>query len=570
MAEQPDLTSQWEAKRDWLIAMTLVWILTATVFSPVTFGIGWWWERRTQWDNTSIVLLAISLLWGFIVYHLFTIAEIFSFKYWLASLLLVPMAGGVIRGLRMFSHFMKPKSLQEHLQQEEEKDRKRKEWDAGRSGPPPNTDWLTLGTKVLGDLFPDHLGLRYDQGWLLMDERKLDEHIFLLGATGAGKSETIKRLVSEVLTKTERDIYFVDGKGDEELAQEIRYLAYQHGRGLAPVFKLGHDAYGAIYNGFSGSPESIDNRLRALTGVTEAEGDATYYADKNRTLLAYICRQNDGPPRNFEQVLERLNKQALKQAYKHDPLKLEVLGRLNNDDLNSLAFRIIPLVEDFRPCVGEEGFALEDVRCAIFSMRVQSVGDTSRRFLDFLVEDLKDFVGKRQKRPGILIIDEFGQFSNNNIIALLTLARSARMGVILATQDMATLDDRQTQEIVLANCRTKLLMATDNPEDVGQRAGTKKQIEASYQHEDGAMTGMGSARIQDAFRVDMNQVRQLRPGEVIVIRQGHTAKMSVSQVDIPAEALVQLPPQAEEMRSQLQPSTTKQEKKKKRRNIPRV
>jgi hypothetical protein len=157
-----------------------------------------------------------------------------------------------------------------------------------------------------------------------------------------------------------------------------------------------------------------------------------------------------------------------------------------------------------------------------------------------LIEDLKDFVGKRQQRPGLLIIDEFGVFDNHNIDAILMLARSANFGVILATQDVATLGDEYLRRIILANTRTKLLLATDFPEEIAMLAGTTYQVEASLQHEAGEATGMGSARIQHAFRVDMNEAARLQTGEAFLIRQRYAAKLHVKpvgQVPVTAEAI---------------------------------
>ena len=404
--------------------------------------------------------------------------------------------------------------------------------------------WLCLGEKIRGDLLPPQLGLRYEGGWLYMAEELLDQHLFLLGATGAGKSETIKRLVEEILAHTERDIYFVDGKGDKQLAPDIRSLAYQHGRGTPPIFKLGFDLPGAIYDGFRGQPGDIYNRLLALTGVTEMEGDSRYYADIIRSILQYVCHMPAGPPRNFEEVLARVNKEALLRAYRDDRRRRERIERLDNADFQGLYYRLIPLVEDFETTVGDGGFALEDVPCAIFSMRVQSVGDTAKRFLDFLVEDLKDFVGKRQRRPAVLIIDEFGQFANDNIISLLTLARSSQLGVILATQDTSSLKDLDTRQQVLANTRTKILMSTDFPQEVAELAGTIYQIESSIQHEDGDVTGKGSARVQHAYKVNMNEAAKQLPGEGFVIRQRHTVKIQVRQIG----DVIQIPPQEPQQR----------------------
>lgn len=464
----------------------------------------------------------------------------------------------------MASHFSKPKSLQEQLAEE-----RRRRDGQGRSmiePPPGEENWLCLGKKIHGDLLPPQLGLRYQGGWLYMAEELLDQHLFLLGATGAGKSETIKRLVKEILANTERDIYFVDGKGDKDLASDIRSMVYQYDRGVPAIFKLGFDEPGAVYDGFRGQAGDIYNRLLALTGVTEMEGDSRYYADIIRSVLQYVCHMPQGPPRSFEEVLARIDKQKLVDAYRNDRRRLERIERIDESDFQGLYYRLIPLVEDFEVSVGEGGFALEEVRCAIFSMRVQSVGDTAERFLDFLVEDLKDFVGKRQRHPAVLVIDEFGQFSNDNIISLLTLARSSRLGVILATQDTSSLEDLNTRQQVLANTRTKILMATDFPQEVAELAGTIYQIESSIQHEDGDVTGKGSARVQHAYKVDMNEAAQQQAGEAFVIRQRHTAKIQVQQIG-PVE---QIPSQEPQRRSVQEEAPKKAPAKKKKKRPPRL
>jgi hypothetical protein len=124
------------------------------------------------------------------------------------------------------------------------------------------------------------------------------------------------------------------------------------------------------------------------------------------------------------------------------------------------------------------------------------------------------------------------------------------------------LKDENTKQQVLANTRTKILMATDFPQEVAELAGTIYQIESSIQHEDGDVTGKGSARVQHAYKVDMNEAAQQQAGEAFVIRQRHTAKIQVQQIG-PVE---QIPPQEPQRRSVQEeaPAKTAAEKKKKR------
>lgn len=538
MSNQPTLEHNQHAKLEWIVINLAFYAFLLFSLGPITTGIAFYYKRRQATRKTWLILLTVSLIWGILIW----VSDGLQIDggrsiswFWFLSMPLFMPAAVVLKGFGYFSEIIRPKSLQEKLSKLEQKSHLHDRKTSARASKVQEIEVqpgkLRLGVTLKGDWFPDGLGIEHNLDWLCLSEEVLDQHIFLLGTTGAGKSETIKRLVNEILTATDRNIYFVDGKGDEGLANDIRSMAFHHGRGIAPIFKLGFDKNGAVYHGLNGGKADIYNRLCALVGIQEAEGDAQYYADINRDLLQLICYSPDGPPRNFETIRTRLNKQYLLDAYQFDDLEYQTVeNEISTRDIQSLLRRIRPLMREFRTCIGDEGFSLEQVRCAIFSMRVQSVGDTSKRFLDFLVEDLKDFIGKRQKHPSVLIIDEFGQFNNTNITALLSLARSSKLGVVLATQDVASLKDEATKRLVLANARTKILMATDFPEEVAGLAGTIYQIESSFQHDSGDTTGLGSARIQHTFKVDMNEAAQLQPGEAFLIRQRHAAKIKIRAI----------------------------------------
>jgi hypothetical protein len=432
---------------------------------------------------------------------------------------------------KMFRRQTIAEHLAEEERKQEEQEKRLSEAALRQEGQTPAASGLKLGPVIGGQSLPRHLGLKRAGNWLVMDEDPLDQHFFILGTTGAGKSEAIKRLVHEILTITDRDLFLVDGKGEPDLANFVRDMAHNAGRGDAPIFRLGLSQPGAIYNGMRGAGETLYNRFVQLVGASEATGNGAFYADKNRNLLSLICLAPEGPPRSFDDLRARLQMNWLTTTYKHDPLELALIKEIGNEGVMELTLRILPLIRELGKVVGPNGFAIEETRCSVFSIRTQSVGDTSKRFLQFLIEDIKDFVGNRQRRPGVLIIDEFGNFENENIVKLLRMARSSRLAVILATQDTASLGDESAQRMILANCNTYLLMKTNFPEEVAKLAGTIKQIESSFQHQSGEPTGMGSARVQDAFSIDMNAVARLRPGECFLIRDRYNVKIRISRVE---------------------------------------
>jgi hypothetical protein len=218
--------------------------------------------------------------------------------------------------------------------------------------------------------------------------------------------------------------------------------------------------------------------------------------------------------------------------------------------------QLSPVITDLEGKVTPSGFALEETNCAVFSIRTQTVSDTARRFLHYLVEDYKDYIGNRQQRPAILILDEYAPFKSENMHSLLSLARSSNLGVIIATQDIVTLGDAQMQQLILANTRTKILMATDFPEDIAKLAGTEYQPESSYQHVDGEATHLGTTRIQHAFKIDPNEVAKLPAGQAFVIRQREVAKIHVHRV----ATIPDVPPEPEYQKTPEKPASKKERK----------
>lgn len=534
---------------DWWIFVAALHLTFLALVGPLTTAGCWWFYKQGKrirgrtllgWGGLSLIVIAIMILAVDSALSLDNLV-----LWWGVSPATFPPFFILFQGIVVVSKKLRPPSLQDNLQDQEkvlrQQDAQLEASAARRSVVAEGRGIIEMGSFIQGNITASDRRLYKWKGWVFLDEKALDEHIFILGATGAGKTETIKRLVTEILTKTDRDIFFVDGKGDIGLANDIRSLAYKHGRGIAPVFRLGHEEHGAIYDGFRGQPADVYNRLCALVGVDELEGNAQYYADSNRDLLQLICFSKDGPPRNFEQVRERIDKAWLLTAYQGDPKEYPAIKGMDDKEIAGLQKRIRPLEREFVHVVGDDGFALEEVNCAIFSMRTQSVSDTAKRLIKFLIEDFKDFAGKRQRRPAVLIIDEFGQFDNENIKAVLTMARSSRLGVILSTQDTATLKDPKTEQIILANTRTKLLMASDYPETVGKLAGTKYQIEASVHYDEDGARSEGSARVQDAFRINMNKAAQLPPGQAYVFRQRRAALVQVRQVGKVTQFLPQTP-----------------------------
>lgn len=391
-------------------------------------------------------------------------------------------------------------------------------------------DDIEIGLIVHDDVRSRNVeGLRFHNHRLWAEEQLLNQHLLLIGAPGSGKSEAIKKIIAEVLAKTQRDVFVVDGKGEEDFATSVQQLFREHRGKDIPLFTMGTAHHGHAYNGFVGSDEAIKQRLTAMFNIEQQSGDGEFYANVNRALLHLICLSPEGAPRSLSELDERLSLSWLKYCYRMNPRKVRAIARYE-PWFDGLRVRADSLIWDFAEYLSPEGFSLDNTSGAVFSLRTAAMGDTSRRFLNFLIEDFKDWVGKRQQRPGLLVIDEFGQFENQSIIALIELARSANLGILLATQDLSAVRERHVRERLLSSIQTKILMKTDTPEIIGELAGTYTTSHLTYQTDEVDLTGLGSLRLEEERKVNLNAVRRFPAGRAYVIRCGVGVIVQVRQI----------------------------------------
>jgi len=470
---------------------------------------------------------------------------------WLVSVPLVPAGALAMVGSGRLARWLRPPTLAERWQAQTADAEGRAaavEALVGADGelPPAPGGTVRLGRLIGTSSFRPDAGVWRSGPWIGLDESVLDHHTLVVGTTGSGKTETLKRVIAEVLENLpERDLFVVDGRGEPRLEQAVRDLVWHHRRELPRVCRLGVGRPGERYDAFRGDADAVYNRLLALVEVEQLEGNAIYYGRMIRDLFGLACKAPGlGPPRSFEQVRERLSERWLRDAWREDPLELATIAGYRRK-LPEVLVHLNSLARDLAPFVGPGGFALDEARTALFSLRTMSAGDTSRAFLRLLIEDVKDWSGHRQRRPAVLVIDEFAAFGVANIIDLLNQARSAKLAIVLATQSVAGLGDENRRDQIFWVTGTKLLHQSEQPEPIASLAGTVDQPEASFNYREGEITQEGIVRFQQTFRVHPNEAGKLRRGEIFLIRGREAAKLKVRAVgELPPAPSEQVPPPA--------------------------
>ncbi len=557
MNEQPNLLRYPRERADYIAGVIVFFGLGAVLFGPLTLGLGYYclrWLLRTRRAVRSYAVLfgltGVALVYAYLTLplmaeqygsvlagiaarpHVSALLSEFMLPVWVWS---IPFTPGVALMFEL-GDWLRPKSIDEESERRAERIKAEREKLSAQAGKQAQkgTDekLLQIGEHQKGDWFEAKKHDMYVHDNTITLNRKIfNQHWLVIGNPGAGKTYSLLRIIWELLSKTDIDVFFVDGKGENGTAEMFRAMAYK-ARGRVPVFRLGHQQQGARYNGFRGSKLAIYERLGAMVDLGDKRNDPFWDA-VNSELLELVCAIGDDTldaPRSFEEVKERLSLEALQDLYADNVEELSALADYDKKYMQGFLFRMRSFIRPLLSVTDKEGFSLDDETAAIFSIKTMALRHTGATFLKFLVEDLTDYIGTRGNRPGVLIIDEFGAFGNENIIKVLSMARSAELGVILATQNVASLGDEQTRDLIVENTGTQFLMRSNKPEKIAELAGTVMRPEATTHYEDGQAVNKGGVRMQHQYKIDLNEVRGLEPGEGFIIRIGDRAKLTVAEI----------------------------------------
>ena len=212
--------------------------------------------------------------------------------------------------------------------------------------------------------------------------------------------------------------------------------------------------------------------------------------------------------------------------------------RLADTDLdvdNAVRKGTLSRYRSFSAAVGKNlsgTWAFEDTRASYLLLDGVALGDDTPRLARYLLEDFQHYAAGR-KEPGrktLLIVDEFSALRVSNAAALLERLRSFGAGVIIAAQSIEGLhDDPNERARLLGAASTVIAHRLADPEPVAARAGTIKRAERSHQLDQVGATGGGSLRIQETYRIDPNDLRNLPPGVAWITTAGRAAKVAVTR-----------------------------------------
>lgn len=364
----------------------------------------------------------------------------------------------------------------------------------------------------------------------------LNRHAVIIGGSGTGKTEFLLRVAYLVAKVLKWKVFYIDAKGDLEVANRFMTTMVHAGVGGAAMFP------DFAYHGWRGDATAILNRLMAIEDYSEP-----YYRAIAKTVLTLACHAPCGPPLSSVDLLDRLHKDVLEELYDgSDDARVQTLKTLTEIDFAGVYKRYF----GFFDAIGRKldgSWSFDTVDAGYILLDGLALKEEARSLGRYVMEDFAHYVSKRKKgnKRVLLIVDEFSAISRGGADAanLFERVRSYGAGVMVTSQSYDGLGE-DAARLLGAAWATIAFQCTD-PEPIAARAGTMKEIQTSLQGELTAVpgrntlmtgkeyvSGMFTQHEQEVLRLHPNVIRRLGIGECCIITNGAYQELRVARLPV--------------------------------------
>ncbi|HKO28689.1 MAG TPA: type IV secretion system DNA-binding domain-containing protein, partial [Solirubrobacteraceae bacterium] len=388
-----------------------------------------------------------------------------------------------------------------------------------------------------------------------LTDHELAAHGLILGASGAGKSTTLLRILTEQIARG-RPVVAIDMKGSPAFAQTLAEAARAAGRPFA-VWSIDGPAH---WNPLRhGNATELKDKLMATERFTEPhyQRAAERYV---QIVLQVLAAARPGQAPTLGEVVQAMDPARLPSLLRgvdndlRDRIR-DYLSGLTPDQLSAvrgLQTRLAVLTESHTApylapaTVGGADVAagpgptidlrdaLRGPQVVLFSLNSARYGRLAAQLGTLAVQDLVSASGDRLDgaRPGApvaaatIAIDEFSALGADHVIALLARGRESGMSVLVATQELADLDRAGAglRDQVVGVTALKIFHRQEVPQSartIALMVGTERVWETTHQIAGrlfgGYDTGRGTRREVERFIVHPNEIQSLATGEAIVV-----------------------------------------------------
>jgi hypothetical protein len=397
-----------------------------------------------------------------------------------------------------------------------------------------------------------------------LTEEQLGAHALILGASGAGKSTTLLRILSEQIAAG-KPVVALDVKGSPAFAAGLQRAAARGGRpfrlwtldGPAGWNPLAHGNATELKDKLIGSERFTEPHYRrAAERYVQTALQALQAAGRQPDLAAVVALME---PRRLAALARGLSAPLGERVHDY----LESLSPDQLSAVRGLGTRLALLSESsagpylvgaaadgapgLRPAVDlRAGLAGGEV--ILFSLNSSRYGSLAAQVGTLAIQDLISVSGERLDRagdasPATVAIDEFSALGSDHVLALLARGRESGFGVLLATQELSDLEraGRGFRDQVLGLTTVKIAHRQDVPssaQTIAEMAGTRLAWEETRQLRSllAPSGSRGTRRQVERFRVHPNVVKTLGPGQAVLLVKSPAVQVTPVRVARPETA----------------------------------
>ncbi|MFZ1996536.1 MAG: type IV secretion system DNA-binding domain-containing protein [Solirubrobacteraceae bacterium] len=377
------------------------------------------------------------------------------------------------------------------------------------------------------------------------------QHIFACGATGSGKTTTMRRVLAARTLTQSAALLILDQKGDQEDVEQMSRLAAAAGVPFVLIDPL--DPASDRYQPLWGSPAQV--AARAVEAIKQSE---PYYYDTLRLHLDTVCRvlhaADRWPPSipflidachplhypALEAIAHGLGEQHRQLARRIEEHGRYVASRKGSEDLSGVTARLqvalaLASREIVTPRITPEGDAVgvglvEALRAravVMWRMHADVMPDEAAAMTVVALADLHD-AAAQAGAPWTLMLDEFGaviRMASSRAVAILQRGRSHGGQVIVVTQSVADPEALSGQPGLLPSLTDNFSAvvahrqtAPESRDWLAKLMGTRALWQSTNQTtgHGSQHSGRGSARRVREFRIGSDVFAELDRGEAVI------------------------------------------------------
>ena len=402
-----------------------------------------------------------------------------------------------------------------------------------------------------------------------MSDEELNQHMLIIGTTGAGKTNTILNFVDSAISRNLPCVY-LDGKGSVDLIDKLGSLATKYNR-VFKVFTLRPDASIpnlAAYNTFSaGNATEWKNRIMSLFAEAQGKGQEHFsLAEQNYinfvSNVLYQHSQKTGHTVDLKILLSFLENPDLleKLAGTVDPVLAGKLEKIHNDkETKHMATDVVRLLElfiyssygdllstDGKSTIINLRESILNNEVVLFLFDASAYPEDTKKMAKMVINDINScFSSFKEFTKCFCIFDEFGSYASSNLAETISLQRSQGMHAIIGTQSITTVklkssETRRIAEELIACCNSFIIHRVNHADDAeifAQVIGTKNSAEYSTTIYDKPLESnkidifrrknenedlpraIGNMSIVEKYKINPEELKTLKQGEAIIYRK---------------------------------------------------